>query len=1227
MYGAFTNQYPLSKTLCFELKPVGETWDNLESKDYLQKDRVRADQYSLAKEALDEYHRMFIDASLSNASFDWEPLYRAIVARKNNPSDNKNKDVLESEQTRMIKAISKFFTSLPKYKGLFAKPAIDSATSLMEESGEVTRAEALHTFDSFSVYFTGYHENRRNIYSDKPKVSIAYRLVIDNFVKFVNNCLIFDMLVKNHPDIIAHASESLKVGDVAAFFNPSNYNLFLTQKGIEDYNYILGGKTKEDGSLVQGLNNLLNLEHQKDPDGMSKIQMYPLYKQILARRDSKSYLPKQFENSSEMIGAVLEFIEQMQQSGSMPIAQSIMSEMESYDLKSIFVEKTSIPNLSMCLFDSWDILADKLRYYFETNGLVSKKKDALKEISAFPMETIIAACDATGGFPADRIASAVNELSKGISESYADSRVFKSWDLDSISDSEYEDAVSKIRVCLEKYVSLVRLLKVFSADDSLPKDRAFYSELDGAIGTLSDIFPLFNKVRSFCTRKRYSADKIKVNLHFPTLADGWDQNKEDDNHAIILRKDGRFYLGVMDGCKASSLPEAPPGESFFEKMDYKLLPDPSKMLPKIFVKAKSSRELYGLTDHLEEGYANELHKKGPTFNLEFCHELINYYKDCISRYRDWDVFGFEFSDTESYQDLSDFYREITEKGYKVSFRNVPSSVIYDLVRKGKLFLFQIYNRDFAEHAHGRKNIHTMYWEALFSPENLASPRLKLNGQAELFFRKRSLQNDHPEHPRGSILVNRVAVDGSTVPTSVYRELKDHYNRGAPLSDEAESWKTRVKARESPYDIVKDRRFTVDKMMFHVPLTINFRANGVSGLNSRLMSAILQNPNVRIIGIDRGERNLIYISIIDRGGHIIEQKSLNILGGHDYKGALVERERGNKESRRNWTKAEGIRQLKEGYLSKVVSELAAYVIKENAILVMEDLNYGFKRGRFKIERQVYQKFENMLISKLNYVVFKDNADTEPGGVLAGYQITPPVDNVAASARQRGAIFYVPAAYTSRIDPTTGFTNLFSFGSVPNTVEGRRTFLSKMKSIGYDSSECRFVFTFDYRDFGITADYRNIWSVYSIGERYTFNRRTKSYERRSPNAMLRNALEGSGIPIGRELKEDILSAGGKVSDEVFYAFKLIMEMRVENDEIDCIQSPVKNTDGFFFHTGESSELPLDSDANGAYHIALKGELMLRMAAEGFDPEAKTLRIPAMTMDNWLCFMQTGLRSWRK
>ena len=38
--------------------------------------------------------------------------------------------------------------------------------------------------------------------------------------------------------------------------------------------------------------------------------------------------------------------------------------------------------------------------------------------------------------------------------------------------------------------------------------------------------------------------KIKLNFDCPTLANGWDENKESSNDAIILRKDGKYYLGV-----------------------------------------------------------------------------------------------------------------------------------------------------------------------------------------------------------------------------------------------------------------------------------------------------------------------------------------------------------------------------------------------------------------------------------------------------------------------------------------------------------------------------------------------------------------------------------------------------------------------------------------------------------------------------------------------------------
>ena len=92
---------------------------------------------------------------------------------------------------------------------------------------------------------------------------------------------------------------------------------------------------------------------------------------------------------------------------------------------------------------------------------------------------------------------------------------------------------------------------------------------------------------------------------------------------------------------------------------------------------------------------------------------------------------------------------------------------------------------------------------------------------------------------------------------------------------------------------------------------------------------------------------------------------------------LRREKTREYARKNWKSIGNIKELKEGYISGVVHEIAMLMVEYNAIIAMEDLNYGFKRGRFKVERQVYQKFESMLINKLNYFASKGKSVDEPG----------------------------------------------------------------------------------------------------------------------------------------------------------------------------------------------------------------------------------------------------------
>lgn len=310
-------------------------------------------------------------------------------------------------------------------------------------------------------------------------------------------------------------------------------------------------------------------------------------------------------------------------------------------------------------------------------------------------------------------------------------------------------------------------------------------------------------------------------------------------------------------------------------------------------------------------------------------------------------------------------------------------------------------------------------------------------------------------------------------------------------------------------------------------------------------------------------------------------------------------------RKNWQTIGNIKELKEGYLSNVIHEIARLMVENNAIVVMEDLNFGFKRGRFAVERQIYQKFENMLIEKLNYLVFKEKAASEPGGVLNAYQLTDKSANVGDIGKQCGWLFYVPAAYTSKIDPKTGFSNLFSTKGLTN-VEKKKSFFEKFDAIHYDKKEDCFVFSIDYSKLGGNADYQKKWEIYSRGERIVYSGKDNKISTVNPTENLKAVFEKFGVNWRNEknFMDSLLSVQAEKSnvpffDELLRSFNTVLQMRnsIPNSEVDYLVSPVKAADGTFFDSreqlalGKNARLPVDADANGAYHIALKGLYLLK------------------------------------
>ena len=602
-----------------------------------------------------------------------------------------------------------------------------------------------------------------------------------------------------------------------------------------------------------------------------------------------------------------------------------------------------------------------------------------------------------------------------------------------------------------------------------------------------------------------------------------------------------------------------------------------------------------------ENYKNETHKKGDNFNIKDCHDLIDFFKKSIAKHKDWKKFDFVFSDTNTYQDLSGFYREVEHQGYKLSFRNVSVAYVDQLVEEGKIYLFQIYNKDFSPHSKGTPNMHTLYWKMLFDEQNLKDVVYKLNGQAEVFFRKSSITYTRPTHPAN------VPIDN-----------KNKLNK--------------KKQSVFEYDLIKDKRYTVDKFMFHVPITLNFKSSGTENIN-RLTNLFIQESNdMHIIGIDRGERHLLYLTVIDLQGRIKEQYSLNEIinnyNGNEYRTnyhtLLSERNDQRLKERQSWKTIENIKDLKEGYLSQVIHKICQLIIKYNAIVVLEDLNMGFKQSRQKVESSVYQQFEKMLIDKLNFLADKKVSAKELGGVLKAYQLTNKFESFKKMGKQNGFLFYIPAWNTSKMDPVTGFVNLFD--TRYETREKAKDFFKKFDSITYNPEKEWFEFTFNYEKFTHKAEgTRTIWTLCTHGKRIdTFRDPNQNSQWTSVEVNLTEQFKSLfamyGIDINAKLQDAIIEQdSAEFFKKLLKLLKLTLQLRNSKTgtEIDYMLSPVADKDGIFFNSETCGDnLPKNADANGAYNIARKGLYFVKQIKKQIDLDKLKLSI---TNKEWLKFVQ--------
>lgn len=1220
-----TALYPLSKTLRFELKPIGKTLDHIEQKGLIVQDEQRAEEYKQVKKIIDSYHKEFITMCLKGLKLNMIYLERYESLARDVHRDEAEFDKVKAA---LRKQIVEAFKQGGSYNDLFKKELIQKHLPEFVESEEEKKMVA--NFSNFTTYFTGFYENRKNMYSDEEKsTAIAYRLIHENLPLFLDNMRSFRKIAESEvgeqfANIEVRFEEYLNVEHLAEMFELDYFSDTLTQEQIAVYNSVIGGRTLDDGTKIQGINEYVNLYNQQHKEARLPL-LKPLYKMILSDRVALSWLPENpFESDEEMVEAIKEMCQSLKEvlMGNDGL-RNLLLNIDLYDIEHIYIANDlGLTDISQQMFGQYDVYASAIKQKLRQDVKQSPKERREPELfeerinrlykstKSFSIADLNSHTDANHTIESyfkqlgayDREGEQRINLFTQIEKAQIEATDILAGKHGNISQSDKEIAI--LKGLLDAYKSLQHFVKpLLGHGDEADKDNEFDAKLREAWNALDIVTPLYNKVRNWLTRKPYSVEKIKLNFENAQLLGGWDVNKEPDCTSVLLRKDGFYYLAIMDkkSNHAFDSDELPCDGKCYEKIDYKLLPGANKMLPKVFF-SKSRIDEFAPSKEIVEAYKNGTHKKGKDFNLAHCRRLIDFFKRSITKHEDWKNFPFVFSPTESYEDISGFYREVEQQGYMLSFRKVSEFFINQLVDEGKLYLFKIWNKDFSEYSKGMPNMHTLYWKMLFNELNLADTVYKLNGQAEVFYRKRSLDMaDTTVHRASQPLVNKNALN---------------------------------KKRHSTfdYDIVKDRRYTVDKFQFHVPMTMNFKAVGRDNINSEVLNIIRNGGIKHIIGIDRGERHLLYLSLIDLKGNIVKQMTLNDIVNEyngntyatNYRDLLAEREGNRTEARRNWKKIENIKEIKQGYLSQVVHIISKMMVEYDAIVVLEDLNMGFMRGRQKIERSVYEQFEKMLIDKLNYYVDKQKRIDEAGGLLHALQLTSKFESFKKLGKQSGCLFYIPAWNTSKIDPVTGFVNLFDTRYV--NADKAREFFSKFDSIRYNDAKNWFEFAFDYNKFTEKAKgTRTRWTLCTWGTRIrTFRNPAKLNQWDNEEVVLtdvfKKTFDEAGIDIHSNLKEAICTLTEKKHlESLMHLMKLLLQMRnsITNSEIDYLLSPVADENGHFYDSRTCDDtLPKDADANGAYNIARKGLWAIRTIQETSETERPNL---ALKNQDWLRFAQ--------
>ena len=348
-----TKQYELSKTLRFNLIPQGKTLENIKNDNIIEADKFRKENAVVVKKLFDKVHNEVINSTLEKGNILGDIGYVADLYFK--PSKNiEERQMLDEAFSALRECISKALKEHKLYKELSGTKIFKYAakdTALTEEEYNI-----LQSFNGFTSYFTNYNDVRATLYSDEAIAgSVANRAVNDNLPRFFDNISVFSLLDGQLSDI----------PDINDYFTVGMYEQFLSQKGIDAYNEMIG-------KLNMRI-NLINNSNKKNNINKKFPKLKELYKQLLS--DKKTLFIDMIESDEEAIERLHNFEEEFMPFVSGEAFYSFYNDLYASGGTGVYVKNdVSLTSLSVMIFSKWNEINDMLIDRYDSSYTGKKKK-------------------------------------------------------------------------------------------------------------------------------------------------------------------------------------------------------------------------------------------------------------------------------------------------------------------------------------------------------------------------------------------------------------------------------------------------------------------------------------------------------------------------------------------------------------------------------------------------------------------------------------------------------------------------------------------------------------------------------------------------------------------------------------------------------------------------------------------------------------------------------------